>query len=131
MRTRPADHRPETTQAHLRQAIAPFASSRVTQTLMGGPMPVDDVMNAFCDHGRVERQTHQEGPLTGLTFAVKDFFDVAEVPTGAGSPEWLATHAVPKNSAPAVTGLLDSGARLIGKPHTDEKPGSRSGWNSR
>jgi len=34
-------------------------------------MPVDDVMNAFCDHGRVERQTHQEGPLTGLTFAVR------------------------------------------------------------
>src|SRR5258707_13791034 len=94
MRARPADLRPETRQAHLRQAIAPFASSRVTQTLMGGPMPVDDVMNAFCDHGRVERQTHQEGPLTGLTFAVKDCFDVEEVPTAAARPEWHDAHAM-------------------------------------
>src|SRR5258707_13340248 len=98
MRARPADLRPETRQAHLRQAIAPFASSRVTQTLMGGPMPVDDVMNAFCDHGRAERQTHQEGPLTGLTFDVQDFFDVAEWPTGAGSPERRRTLAVSENS---------------------------------
>jgi amidase len=93
-------------------------------------MPLDDVMNAFCDHGRVERQTHQKGPLMGLTFAVKDFFDVAEVPTGAGSPEWLATHAVPKNSAPVVTVLLEAGARLMGKTHTDEMAWSLNGENA-
>ena len=24
-------------------------------------MPIDDVLNAFCDHGRVDRQTHRDG----------------------------------------------------------------------
>ena len=93
-------------------------------------MPIDDVLNAFCDHGRVERQTHQEGPLAGLTFAVKDFFDVAGIPTGAGSPEWLTTHAVPKVSAPVVSLLLTAGARLMGKTHTDELAWSLNGENA-
>lgn len=93
-------------------------------------MPIDDVLNAFCDHGRFERQTHQDGPLAGLTFAVKDFFDVAGMPTGAGSPEWLATHAVPKVSAPVVSLLLTAGARLMGKTHTDELAWSLNGENA-
>jgi amidase len=93
-------------------------------------MPIDDVLNAFCDHGRVDRQTHKDGPLAGLTFAIKDFFDVAGIPTGAGSPEWLATHAVPETSAPVVSLLLAAGARLVGKTHTDELAWSLNGENS-
>jgi amidase len=93
-------------------------------------MPIDDVLNAFCEHGRVERQTRLDGALSGLTFAVKDFFDVSGVPTGAGSPEWLATHAAPTVSAPVVDRLLAAGARLVGKTHTDEMAWSLNGENA-
>jgi amidase len=68
--------------------------------------------------------------LAGLTFAVKDFFDVAGVPTGAGSPEWLAGHPVPTQSSPVVDRLLDAGARMIGKTHTDEMAWSLNGENA-
>ncbi|MFC0238935.1 amidase [Rhodopseudomonas telluris] len=93
-------------------------------------MPVDDTLNAFCVHGLIERQTHQQGPLAGLTFAVKDFFDVAGVPTGAGSPEWLTTHPVPERSAPVVDRLLDAGGRMVGKTRTDEMAWSLNGENA-
>jgi amidase len=93
-------------------------------------MPINDLLNAFCEHGRVERRAHREGALSGLTFAVKDFFDVSGVPTGAGSPEWLATHTVPTTSAPAVDLLLAAGARLVGKTHTDELAWSLNGENA-
>lgn len=93
-------------------------------------MPVDDTLNAFCAHGLIERQTHQQGPLAGLTFAVKDFFDIAGVPTGAGSPEWLATHPVPEQSAPGVDRLLDAGGKMVGKTHTDEMAWSLNGENA-
>ena len=93
---------------------------------MHGP----DALNAFCAHGRDEIQTGITGPLAGLTFAVKDAFDVAGVPTGAGSPEWLASHGIPRQTAQAVTRLLDAGARLIGKTHLDELAWSLDGENA-
>jgi amidase len=93
-------------------------------------MPINDTLNAFCDHGRIEVQTSQTGPLAGLTFALKDFFDLAGVPTGAGSPEWLATHPVPMKSASIVDRLLDAGAKLVGKTHTDELAWSLNGENA-
>ncbi|MEH2474817.1 amidase [Nitrobacteraceae bacterium AZCC 2161] len=93
-------------------------------------MPIDDTLNAFVDHGRIELQTRQDGPLAGLTFAVKDFFDVAGVPTGAGSPEWLATHPVPTVSTPIYDRLLDAGAKMVGKTHTDELAWSLNGENA-
>jgi amidase len=93
-------------------------------------MPINDTLNAFCSHGRIELQTRLDGPLAGLTFAVKDFFDVADVPTGAGSPEWLATHNPPRQSAPVVSRLLDAGAKLVGKTHTDEMAWSLNGENA-
>jgi amidase len=93
-------------------------------------MPVDDTLNAFCAHGLVERQTQQQGALAGLTFAVKDFFDVAGVATGAGSPEWLASHPVPTTSAPVVDRLFAAGGRMLGKTHTDEMAWSLNGENA-
>lgn len=71
------------------------------------------------------------GPLAGLSFVAKDLFDVAGLPTGAGCPEWAATHPVPKRSASAVTRLLDAGAELCGKTVTDELAYSLSGTDSR
>jgi amidase len=60
------------------------------------------------------------GPLSGLTFAAKDLFDVAGRPTGGGNPDWARTHPVPTRHAWAVQTLLDAGADLIGKTITDE-----------
>jgi amidase len=93
-------------------------------------MPINDTLNAFVDHGRIDVQTSKEGPLAELTFALKDFFDLANVPTGAGSPEWLATHPVPTKSTPIVDRLLDAGAKLVGKTHTDELAWSLNGENA-
>jgi amidase len=93
-------------------------------------MPINDTLNAFVEHGRIEAQTTTEGPLAGLTFAVKDFFDVAGVPTGAGSPEWLATHPVPTASTPIYDRLLAGGGKMVGKTHTDELAWSLNGENA-
>jgi amidase len=89
-----------------------------------------DPVHAFCPHGAADLQTHADGPLAGLTFGVKDLFDVAGLPTGAGSPAWLATHPVPTRTAPAVERLLNAGARLVGKTQTDEIAWSLTGQNA-
>jgi amidase len=85
---------------------------------------------AFCEHGRIDRPGRPDGPLADTTFGVKDLFDVAGVPTGAGSPDWLATHAVPTADADVVVRLLAAGARLVGKTQTDELAWSLTGQNA-
>lgn len=92
-------------------------------------MPVNDTLDAFVSHGHFERAPTGAGPLDGLTFALKDLFHVAGVPTAAGSPAWLASHAVPAENAPVVDRLLGAGARLVGKTHTDEMAWSLNGEN--
>ena len=69
------------------------------------------------------------GPLSGLTFAVKDLFDVAGYPTGGGNPHLLALSGIKNRTAPVVQKLLDNGARFIGKTHTSELAYSMSGHN--
>ena len=93
-------------------------------------MSITDTVGAFCAHALVERQDRTDGPLAGLTFGLKDFFDLAGVPTGAGSPEWLATHPLPDRTAPAIEPLFAAGARLVGKTHTDEIAWSLNGENA-
>jgi len=88
-----------------------------------------DAFGAFCPYPPFQKLPRRHGLLDGLTFAVKDMIDVADVPTGAGSPEWRATHGVPYRSAPIVTTLLDAGARLVAKTQTDELAYSLSGDN--
>ncbi|MET0444095.1 MAG: amidase [Pseudorhodoplanes sp.] len=92
-------------------------------------MPINDTLNAFVEHGHMEQPPTQQGPLSGTTFALKDLFDLAGVPTGAGNPQWLATHPVPTKSSPIVDRLLGAGATLVGKTHTDEIAWSLNGEN--
>ncbi|MBV9654818.1 MAG: amidase [Acetobacteraceae bacterium] len=89
-----------------------------------------DPLRAFCQHGRVQIQSHADGPLSDLTFAVKDCIDVADLPTGFGCPAWLATHDVPTVTAPVVQRLLDAGARFVGKTKCDEMTWSITGLNT-
>ncbi len=92
-------------------------------------MTLHDPLNAFVAHGQVDIQRRADGPLAGRTFGLKDFFDLAGVPTAAGSPHWLASHPVPTASSPVVDLLLDAGAHLVGKTHTDEMAWSLNGEN--
>jgi len=72
----------------------------------------------------------RDGPLRGLRLAVKDIVDVAGLPTGAGHPDWLATHPVPQRSAPVVDRITDAGAVIVGKTYTDEFAYSMFGSNA-
>jgi amidase len=76
--------------------------------------------DAFLPGPRYRLAGAAAGPLTGLTFAAKDLFDVAGTPTGAGNPDWERTHPVPQAHAWAVSTLLDAGAELVGKTVTCE-----------
>ncbi len=82
-------------------------------------MPDDDI-NAFVPGPRLRIEGRPGGPLSGLTFAAKDLFDVAGHPTGGGNPDWARSNPVPTRHAWAVQRLLDAGATLIGKTITDE-----------
>lgn len=79
----------------------------------------DDV-GAFVPGPRVRIEGRAGGPLSGLTFAAKDLFDVAGVPTGGGNHDWPTGRPIPTRHAWAVQTLLDAGATLIGKTITDE-----------
>jgi amidase len=93
------------------------------------PAEFDDVAGAFCPHGRFALQGAATGPLTGRTFAVKDFIDIEGHVTGAGNPRWLETHAPAARTAPCVTALLGAGATMIGKTISDELAYSLNGDN--
>ncbi len=89
----------------------------------------NDAVNAFLDYGDVEVASAAEGPLTDLTFAVKDIFDVAGYPTGGGSPVMAAESPIHKTSAPIVQRMLDAAAKFVGKTQTDELTYSMNGQN--
>lgn len=93
------------------------------------PFPIQDTVGAWVPHGHFVIPGQPQGPLSGLRFAVKDLFDVAGHPTGAGNPQWLASHPVPSASSPLVDTLLQAGATLCGKLVTDELAYSIHGDN--
>ncbi|XP_024516983.1 uncharacterized protein LOC9629241 [Selaginella moellendorffii] len=68
-------------------------------------------------------------PLAGLTFAVKDIFDIEGFITGFGNPDWLKTHGPATQTAFVVQLLVRAGAACIGKTHMDELAYSINGEN--
>jgi amidase len=74
----------------------------------------------FVPGPQIRIEGRSNGPLTGLTFAAKDLFDVAGQPTGGGNNDRARSRPVPDKHAWAVQRLLDAGATLIGKTITDE-----------
>src|SRR5918998_1321207 len=89
-----------------------------------------DPARAFVPYPPVEVAHAPSGPLSGLTFAAKDLFDVAGYPTGGGSPHVLAMSGIKTRTAPVVQQLLDAGARFVGKTVTDELAFSMNGNNA-
>jgi amidase len=92
-------------------------------------MITNDPYNAFCRHTHVALDGAPAGPLHGLTFAVKDAFDIAGHRTGNGNPVWLETHAPAARTASAVERLLAAGAKMVGKTQMDELAYSLNGEN--
>lgn len=80
----------------------------------------DDTLNAFVPGPRCRMAGAPNGPLSGLTFGVKDLIDVAGWPTGGGNPDWERAHPAPAKHAWVVERLLAAGASIIGKTATDE-----------
>ena len=89
-----------------------------------------DTLNAFCRHTHAAVRGSGRGPLAGLTFGVKDIYDIAGHKTGFGSPDWLRTHEAAARTAPVVQRLLDAGADALGKTQTDELTYSLQGENA-
>ena len=82
--------------------------------------PVNDTLDAFCADTDAYLDGAPGGPLSGLTFAAKDIFDVAGHVTGGGNPDWKATHSPAERTAWIIQTLVDAGASMVGKTHTDE-----------
>ncbi|XP_010506209.1 PREDICTED: outer envelope protein 64, chloroplastic [Camelina sativa] len=68
-------------------------------------------------------------PLTGLTFAVSDLFDITGYVTGFGHPDWVRTHEAASSTCPVVSILVEGGATCVGKTVVDELAFSISGEN--
>jgi len=86
-------------------------------------------IGAFMPGARCTRAPLGSGRLSGLTFAVKDLFDVAGATTAYGNPDWARTHRPAEATAPVVLGLLQAGARLEGKTKTVELAYGLTGEN--
>ena len=82
--------------------------------------PLNDTLDAFCTDTEAYLAGAAGGPLADLTFAAKDIFDVAGHITGGGNPDWKATHPPADKTAWIIQTLVDAGATMVGKTHTDE-----------
>lgn len=91
---------------------------------------VHDTARAFMPYPETPVPHAGSGPLSGLSFAVKDLFDVAGYPTSGGQPFLLALSGIKTRTAPTVQRLLDAGARFVGKTITDELAFSMNGQNA-
>ena len=91
---------------------------------------VHDTARAFMPYPDVPVPRAGTGPLAGLSFGVKDLFDVAGYPTSGGQPFLLAMSGIKTQTAPTVQKLLDAGARFVGKTITDELAFSMNGQNA-
>ena len=91
---------------------------------------IHDTARAFMPYPDVPVPHAGTGPLAGLSFGVKDLFDVAGYPTSGGQPFLLALSGIKPHTAPTVQRLLDAGARFVGKTITDELAFSMNGQNA-
>lgn len=89
---------------------------------------INDPYQAFLPYPPREFPLHN-GPLTGLSFCVKDLFNVEGYPTSCGQPHVLAQSGLKTKSAVMVQALIDEGAHLVGKTHLVEMAYALTGRN--
>lgn len=115
----------ELARAYRDRSLSPV---EVCRTLLDRIQQIDPVLKAFIrltperalaeaeQAQRVLRSGINPGPLCGIPYAVKDLFDVRELPTTAGT-RLLNGHRA-KADAWAVSRLAAAGMILVGKTHT-------------
>ncbi|MDE0779202.1 MAG: amidase [Alphaproteobacteria bacterium] len=84
------------------------------------PLPFEDPYNAFCTDTDAFLEGASNNTLTGLTFAAKDLYDVIGHVTGGGNPDWKRTHEPATEHSWPIKTLVNAGATMVGKTHTDE-----------
>jgi amidase len=89
-----------------------------------------DTLNAFLTREEPAVGHAPDGPLAGLTVAVKDIFEIVGQRTGGGNPHKLAAAEPALSTAPSIAALLDAGARFAGRTQTDELTFSLMGQNA-
>lgn len=89
-----------------------------------------DRFNAFLDSDGPMIEPVAGGPLSQMTLAIKDIYDVTGYKTGCGNPQKLAEASPATRTAPTVQVLLDAGAQFIGRTQTDELTFSLNGENA-
>jgi aspartyl-tRNA(Asn)/glutamyl-tRNA(Gln) amidotransferase subunit A len=99
----------------------PTSSTTDVERALAAAHATQATINAFItitdDLARAQA-AQASGPLAGVPVAIKDLFDVAGVPTTAGSRA-LADN-VPTRSADAVKRLVRAGAVIVGKANMDQ-----------
>lgn len=90
---------------------------------------IGDTVGAFMPGERVTLAGAGSGPLAGLTFGVKDVFEIAGHVTTFGNPDWANTHPPALVTAPAVTMLTEAGATMVGRTKTVELAAGLTGEN--
>lgn len=90
------------------------------ETSLNAFISLDDeaVLSAARAADVARQRGDKPGRLHGVPIAVKDVFDVAGIPTTAGTPA-LRDH-VPRRTAPLVQRLFDAGALMLGKANVHE-----------
>ncbi|KAJ4755638.1 Glutamyl-tRNA(Gln) amidotransferase subunit A [Rhynchospora pubera] len=68
-------------------------------------------------------------PLSGLSFAVADLFDISEAIASFGCPDWTATHHPATHTSPVISTLVENGATCVGKTVIDDMAFGISGDN--
>ena len=88
-----------------------------------------DSVGAFVPGARAECLPVAEGPLSGLTFAVKDLVRCPGRADHLRHPDWARTHPLAGATAPVILSLLHAGASLAGKTKTVELAYGLTGEN--
>ena len=90
---------------------------------------IEDSVGAFVPGPRAARAPLANGRLSGLTFAVKDLFDLAGMVTTYGNPDWASTHP-PRSPPPrSCWRCCRLARRLAGKTRTQELAYGLTGEN--
>ncbi|GMH01071.1 hypothetical protein Nepgr_002910 [Nepenthes gracilis] len=68
-------------------------------------------------------------PLTGLSFAVSDIFDINGYVTAFGNPDWARTHEAASQTSSVISTIVEAGATCVGKTVVTEMAFSINGEN--
>jgi amidase/aspartyl-tRNA(Asn)/glutamyl-tRNA(Gln) amidotransferase subunit A len=114
---------PRAAAAELLRRIAAIPDAQRRAALAIEPTDAGELADRF------EKAMSRGGPLAGVPFWVKDLFDVAGLPTRAGSSFLADIRPIPRANGRCVQRFLDAGAVCAGKTHLHEFAYGLSGEN--